>query len=336
MSTLDAERTDLPDADDLHTHSVGTTVKQCTETLLILASFLSFAAMTAGWLGKWHYLLDLASQLRVQATIVMLVSGLILWLLGRKRVGGASLLFGGGLCLSMLPYYWPTDPVTGKTYRLMTANVLTRNTNKAAVLKWIAETDPDFVVLQETNAAWTSAMEQGLHDQYPYRRLMPRDDNFGIAMFSKHRWSKCDVVSFSMETMLPSLVAEFSLPNGEPLRLIATHPLPPMRHSTWSDRNRAFWGIADHAKRYGSQRMIVAGDLNCTPWSYWFRRLLKQSGLRDASLGQGLQSTWNPTSLPLPGMMIDHVLVGAEIKVADRVVGPGIGSDHRPVIVDFR
>ncbi|EMI19506.1 endonuclease/exonuclease/phosphatase [Rhodopirellula maiorica SM1] len=129
---------------------------------------------------------------------------------------------------------------------------------------------------------------------------------------------------------------EFPLSDGDPIQLIATHPLPPMQKSTWQDRNRAFAGLAEQVQQQGSQRSIVAGDLNCTPWSYWFRRLREQSGLRESALGHGLHSTWNPTSLPLPGLMIDHVLIGSRINVARHFVGPDIGSDHRPVIVDFR
>ncbi|WP_442505494.1 endonuclease/exonuclease/phosphatase family protein [Novipirellula sp. SH528] len=316
--------------------SFGKRLKQAAQSLLIAVLIFSLGTMLAGLLGKWHYLLDLASHMRVQATMAVLVSGLGLWLLGRKHIGVFGLICGLALVLSLTPFYWPTAPVLGNTYRLMTANVLTRNPEKRAVLQWIAQADPDFVVLQETDESWTTAMELGLRDRYPYHRVVPREDNFGIAMFSKHRWLSCDVVTFSSQTSIPSIVADFELPDGNALHLIATHPLPPMRVSSWADRNRCFAGIAKEVNQRGNGRGIVAGDLNCTPWSYWFGRLLNESGLRDSSLGQGIQSTWSPRATPIPGLMIDHVLVGSEIEVADRFVGPAIGSDHRPVIVDFR
>ncbi|GAA5504690.1 endonuclease/exonuclease/phosphatase family protein [Novipirellula caenicola] len=335
MTNDDAQQSGPPEHRRGPVHVSVLALKRCIELFLITSSLVAIAAMTAGMFGRWHYLLDLASHLRVQATMGLLGAGIGLVLLRRHRVGGILLVIGGGLLISLLPFYWPTDPVTGTTYRLMTANVLTRNTNHAAVLRVIAETDPDLVVLQETDAEWTRALELGLRDSYPFRRLLPREDNFGMSVFSKHRWSKCDVVSFSLETQLPSVVMDLALPDGDPIQLIATHPLPPMRPSNWQDRNRTFDAIAEHVKQQGGQRTLVAGDLNCTPWSYWFRRLRKQSGLRNSSNGQGLHSTWNPSSLPLPGLMIDHVLVGAEIEVARHFVGPDIGSDHRPVIVDF-
>ena len=79
---------------------------------------------------------------------------------------------------------------------------------------------------------------------------------------------------------------------------------------------------------------MVVGDLNCTPWSPHFRRLLRDAGLRDVARGRGLEPTWYPTSLPL-GIPIDHVLVSDEIGVANRELGSDLGSDHRPVRVEI-
>ena len=83
-------------------------------------------------------------------------------------------------------------------------------------------------------------------------------------------------------------------------------------------------------------RTIVAGDLNCTPWSPNFVDLLKSSNLINSGLGHGLAISWTPIPITALGLPIDHVLVGDGIQVADRKVGPHVGSDHRPVIVDFR
>ena len=103
----------------------------------------------------------------------------------------------------------------------------------------------------------------------------------------------------------------------------------------WQDRNRMFEGLASEVKKQDSAHSIVAGDLNCTPWSWWFKKLLSDSGLKDSGRGNGLAATWNPFGVPLSGLTIDHVLIGSKIKCTDRFVGGHIGSDHRPVFVDF-
>ena len=90
---------------------------------------------------------------------------------------------------------------------------------------------------------------------------------------------------------------------------------------------------AGEAIGYATSPSLLLGDLNTTPWSPYFRKLLRAGELRDSARWKGWNPTWNPgiSWLQLP---IDHCLVSDEIGVAERRVGPEIGSDHRGVVVD--
>lgn len=66
----------------------------------------------------------------------------------------------------------------------------------------------------------------------------------------------------------------------------------------------------------------------------FFRRLLARSGLIDTLRGRGYQPTWPGHFVPL-WIPLDHCLVSPDLTVLDRRVGPHVGSDHRPVIVDL-
>jgi endonuclease/exonuclease/phosphatase (EEP) superfamily protein YafD len=61
---------------------------------------------------------------------------------------------------------------------------------------------------------------------------------------------------------------------------------------------------------------------------------MRISNLHDSRKGFGIQPTW-PSDKPIFMVPIDHVLVSKEIRIQNRFTGPDIGSDHRPVIVDF-
>ena len=80
--------------------------------------------------------------------------------------------------------------------------------------------------------------------------------------------------------------------------------------------------------------VLLLGDLNATPWSHPFKRLLQETGLIDGSRGMGYQPTWPAGVLPLL-IPIDHCLHSQELRVVHKEVGPMVGSDHYPVIVDF-
>ena len=80
--------------------------------------------------------------------------------------------------------------------------------------------------------------------------------------------------------------------------------------------------------------VLLLGDLNASPWSYPFRHLLRDSGLRDGSLGKGFQPTW-PAWMFLLWIPIDHCLYSTGIQVIDKRIGGHVGSDHYPVVVEF-
>jgi endonuclease/exonuclease/phosphatase (EEP) superfamily protein YafD len=76
------------------------------------------------------------------------------------------------------------------------------------------------------------------------------------------------------------------------------------------------------------QPVLLAGDLNATPWS---------TGMRALTAGElrfgSRQSPWKPTwSVRSPfAIPIDHALSTAPLLILERRVGPDLGSDHRPL-----
>lgn len=83
----------------------------------------------------------------------------------------------------------------------------------------------------------------------------------------------------------------------------------------------------------GRAPLIVAGDFNATVESRIFRR--DWGDLADAfsRAGVGVGAT---RSEGWVHVRIDHVLLGGGWRADRAVVGPDVGSDHRPLIVDLR
>lgn len=297
---------------------------------------LSTAAMLLGLLGRLHYLPDLASHFRIQVIVLLLLAGALLWPLGRRRWAIFSLTFGLLLLASQFRFLLPFGSEGDGRYRLLTINVLTDNEDHDLVVEYILKQQPDFILLQETNRHWIDTLDRRLSETWPHRKTLPRSDNFGIALYSKWPWSRCDVVEFSEPMPTPSISASFDLPGKETVHLIGTHALPPMSQRNWRARNELFSQIAsDITQRLDSDRSIVAGDLNCTPFSLCFSHFLSQAQLKNSAQGHGLGITWLPVSIELLGLPIDHVLVGKGVRIAGHHVGPDVGSDHHPVVVDF-
>jgi len=300
--------------------------------LLTAAGGVACSATLLGFLGRLHWLLDLFSHFRVQYLLALLVLGVLL-LAARRR--GTSAAFFAFACLNLglvLPLYLggrSAAPEGAHALRAMLLNVNTELGDAGRVKRAIQEANPDILVLEEISPRWVRDLAW-LTNSHPYSVVEPREDNFGIGLFSRLPLAEGRIVHIG-DAGVPSVIARAST-SGGPLAIVATHPLPPggARYSRLRD---------DQLERLpgyvpAALPAILLGDLNVTPWNDHFRRLLRRTGLRDSSQGRGVQPTW-PNFNPLLLIPIDHCLHSPGVAVCRKEIGPDVGSDHYPVIVDF-
>lgn len=214
--------------------------------------------------------------------------------------------------------------------RLLLSNVRTSNANRRGLLELVESTQPDAVLLLEVSEAWLADLGP-LEAEYPHRLAAPRADNFGIALYSRRPLTDGRIVRLGAAGV-PSIEAGLE---GSSLRLLLTHPVPPMGSEAAARRDRQLEAVARRARELGP-RVVLAGDLNATPWSPVFSRVLDLGALRDSRDGFGLQPTWSAGLPYLVRIPIDHFLVGRDVRVLHREIGPRIGSDHLPVLVELR
>lgn len=289
------------------------------------------------FLAKHFWLADLL--VNFQAHYVMcLLACLFTLVLTRRQLTAAGMLLGTLiLALPIIPYLklpfkdisTATPKDNDRVYSLLTYNVLTSNTRMRDVADYIASEGTDFLLLIETDKVWSDEMDFELRDHFPHRFTEPRSDNFGLTFYSKLPWKS---IRLHPETDLPALEVHFSLPEGE-LTLLGVHPVPPVRPPNAEIRNAYLQTIAQHVADL-PESVIVAGDFNATPWSPHFQQVLADGQLKDSGVGRGIQNTWYRLPVLLLGLPIDHVLT-RNLAIMNRRVGPPIGSDHRPLHLDF-
>jgi endonuclease/exonuclease/phosphatase (EEP) superfamily protein YafD len=80
----------------------------------------------------------------------------------------------------------------------------------------------------------------------------------------------------------------------------------------------------------------VIGDFNVTAWSTYFRELVDQGDFANSQHGFALWPTWH-AGLPLVMRIpIDQCLHSRDLATVARQVGPDVGSDHLPLLVNLR
>lgn len=289
------------------------------------------AATVAGFFDRAAWFLELAAHFRIHCLAGLLATLFALATLGRRRW---ALLFGGFaaadlvLVLPAFLAHGPAAPADAPRLRVAVLNLLTSNERYDDALDEVRRLDPDLFVALETDGRWLERLAE-LSESYPYSIADPRSDNFGIALFSRLPLDRTRIVHFG-RAGVPSLLAELRV-GGRRLTVIGTHVVPPLGATGASLRNDQLAELADFtARRDGA--VLLLGDLNCTPWSSYFRTLLRQAGLSDG--GRGAGATW-PAPLGPFGIPIDHVLHSAGLTPLERTVGEAFGSDHLPVAAGF-
>lgn len=188
----------------------------------------------------------------------------------------------------------------------------------------IESADADVVGLSEITDAWLNELRQRLPQ---YHHVVAEPQHGGIAVFS--RLPMTGKVDYYGTIKRPRIEATIQLENQD-ITLIFAHPVIPIRMAEL--RNGELDVLAEEAKDR-KHPLILAGDLNCTPWSYYFDNLLSVGNLRDTEKGFGPQPSWCAFYIPI--FPIDHCLVTPDFITFSRRLLPRFGSDHLPVVVDL-
>ena len=187
------------------------------------------------------------------------------------------------------------------------------------------------MVLQEVTRRWMWAME-GLAAEYPHQLTGPREDNVAIAIFSRLPLARRDLHELGVAG-LPTLTATV-LVDEQPVALLVTHPKPPVERRQFLLRNDQLQEVGALARAL-PRPLVVVGDLNTTMWSPWYRDFCGPNELTNARDGFGILPSWPVPYPAVARLPIDHCLVSPGITVTGCRLGPAIGSDHLPLIVDL-
>ena len=302
-------------------------------SILALCGTIAAVASLCGFLGSLHWFLDLFSHFRMQYCVGLGIVSLLLLIAKQWVLSGIFGCFALVNLTVILPFYFGKPAITlssEKPVRLMLANVNNSFGNPEKVCAAILANNPDIIVLEEVDVHWLSRLKSSLTN-YPYSEIEPREDNFGIGLYSRFPLTNAQI-AYIGDAEVPSVISEILTPQGK-CTVLATHPPPPGGSVLSRLRNGQLAELPVWSLRATSPVLLV-GDLNVTPWSPHFKRLIKTSGLQDSLRGRGIQTSWPTSFLPLR-IPLDHCLHSDSIKIVQRTIGPDIGSDHFPLIVDF-
>lgn len=277
---------------------------------------------------------ELFSYGRMHLGAGLLLGTLLAGLLRERRlavVSGVAALLSLAPLLAVPFHVEPEPAADAAQVRLLQLNVKTESRAYAGVAALLQRAEVDVVAFEEVDAAWLQALAPQ-RAGFPFRVEQPRDDNFGIALWSKLPLHRAQVVEVGARGYA-TIDAEIEVGGGR-LRVLVAHPPPPIGATAARERDGQLLGIAALV-RGGHRPAVVVGDLNATPWCPVFPAMVTLGRLQDVPAQRWPLGTW-PAALPFGKIWIDHVLPTEGVVIERLEVGPDVGSDHRPVLATLR
>ena len=304
--------------------------------LLVPAAALALVSIAA-FFGEWVWWLDVLANFRAQYAVALAVLGAIL-IVGKWRRAGYLIMAAAVVnAVVVLPLFIGGSGVVeagAPEVRVMSFNLLSTNENFAEVIDYIETTNPDLVLLHEASRPWEVAMDAA---DLGYQIIRPRSDDLIFGTLVMIRGEDVQAVSFGFAEAQPRAVELKYRPTGWPeeLSVLSTHPLAPTEKERAQLRDAQLEFAGDWAADQEGAFFVV-GDFNATPWSAPFRQLLAAAELRNSQSGFGLQPSFPTESVFLLRVPIDHLVQSPALAVRDRQLGPAMGSDHFPLLVDLQ
>lgn len=208
--------------------------------------------------------------------------------------------------------------------RVLSHNVWAKNGDPADTAQAILDAKPDVVLLQEVDGSFRP-MLAALRQKLPYgTKCPPRCD---LAILS--RWPIADSDYFLKDAGgrkfgPPLLWARIVGPDQRSFTAMTLHyPRPTSR-----DQAVRMRGVAQALARIDREGLIVAGDMNLTPWA-------AAMDAQDRAFAPLVRMTRALPSWPraFPFLPIDQLYAGPDWGLVSAERLPATGSDHRPVLV---
>ncbi len=236
--------------------------------------------------------------------------------------------------------------VLADSHRAVAFNVLYRGGDTAQSLDAIEEAAGDILCLRELSSGFAKAFKNRFGSRYPYRRFKPRKHGtWGVGIASK-----LPLTGFKLFPQRPHRLpaAEATVHIGKKaLVVVCVHFIPPIAKHRKSDtllatlhkNSNTRAAQAEHIVARFRKRpaVLLLGDFNESSADRGVQACISAGYVAACDTpDQDCSATWPGALSPWPAILqIDHILGrGLEFARA-RVLKTG-GSDHYPVIANFR
>lgn len=320
-------------------------------TVLLLAYLLLRGLVGDAW--WWLAFLHNFAPYYFLPLVVLLPPAILLRLRGSAARLAVLLVIGVALYGGRwLPGGTALAAADGEPLRVVTFNVLPINPDFERIAAWLRTTDADVILLQELPPEKSAIMADWLAADYPYVDAIPETTQITLSRTPFESMEPIDLGGW--------WVSRLTLDHaGRTVALYNVHMAMPTRdtpHLTLPINN----GFVQLALQYDETRRnrliralldivqaeerpyIVAGDFNTSDNAVIYDEMAARMADSYREAAAGLGGTWPagvgeegfPAWIP-PLLRIDYVWHSRHFHTQQAAIGPQLGSDHLPLVVDL-
>ena len=286
------------------------------------------------------YYLDLASSLLpywIGLNLLFLI-GIVLAVLRRSNTPAVVFLKSSGVAVALVTFClmvrvaafsYVNVPGNAGTEDVKIAffNKLYSNTNYGEIDSKVTALHPDiigFSEMKEVDKGNIAPLKQ-------YQCTLSKNarDGATIALYSSF-----PCTNNSNAPQLPFVLPAEVKMYGKTYEVFVIHPVPPSNTAWIRNRNSELAALSRYINSLPSDRVVVLGDFNLSPWSRAFFDFSNNTRvLKDVAQGTGLHFTWHGKYI---ATQIDHIFVPKGVLVDTFRSEYVNGSDHNIIWTNIR
>ncbi|SFC96533.1 endonuclease/exonuclease/phosphatase family protein [Pseudoalteromonas denitrificans] len=298
--------------------------------LLLLTQGLSFFEL------PWW--LDNLSNIMYIWMALLIISTPFLFLILNKHAGLSTL--PAVILILIQSYQLMSKPHSPENetgfYQVIQANLSYYNENLPQVFSEFNDIDPDFVFLFEFNDKKRDEFALYANGKHMYGYEEIQGFPAGIAVVSKLPIVFSHLHEFNGKSAKILELKLFDKNLNHVIQIYLLHPPSPRNENNWRIRNQLFVELQSLIKNSAHKSILIAGDMNVSPWSYYYPKF---SGFSPCYQGQFKFKSWqykNTLPMSLITSLIDHCFYnsGLNLKKYDHINIDG--SDHQALVYQLQ
>lgn len=317
---------------------------KATVMLPLLGTVVLAAYVAMSLAGRWNAAADLVNQFWFGGALAALICTVWFVAAGGHKAPALIIALHAVLVAAALLRTAPGQHLTPPpaeapapgAIRVVSFNAWGRNGRQELAIEMLTGLDADIIALQEVFGR-SSGLADALSDTHPFADACGLGSTRIVSRLPVLR-SGClpqgaaePAAATRRALPFPAVWAEIDTPDG-PVKVVSVHFNWPALQGGHADQ-RAL--LREFIRQHEPETMLVTGDFNLADPSFMMRRMdASLAPLQRVSHGR---RTWpsRPFS-PVPLIGIDHAFLGSGLAAHRVATGPHGGSDHRPLVVDFR